>query len=102
MRRTKIHGDKGYHTALITIKQGDQHSGPNRDPKHNQDKTKIYYLFRHVHVLTRMAKIHVVTMYIRADGPVIYMSQTMSAKFAINKFAVEKLASGIFASENFV
>ena len=36
VRRTKIHDDKGYHTALITIKQGDQHSGPNRNPKHNQ------------------------------------------------------------------
>ena len=36
VRRTKIHGDKSYHTALITIKQGDQHSGPNKNPKHNQ------------------------------------------------------------------
>ena len=76
MRRTKIHGDKGYHTALITIKQGDQHLGPNRNPRHNQAKTKIYYSFRHVDVLTGIAKIHVVTIYIRADAPVIYMNQT--------------------------
>ena len=73
MCRTKIHGDKGYHTALITIKQGDQHSGPNKNPKHNQIETKIHYSFRHVHVLT-IAKIHVVTIYIRADAPVIYES----------------------------
>ena len=63
-------------TALITIKHGDQHSGPNRNPNHNQIETKIYYSFRHVDVLTRIAKIHVVTIYIRADAPVIYMSQT--------------------------
>ena len=63
VRRTKIHDDKGYHTALITIKQGDQHSGPNRNPKHNQTETKVYYSFRHVDVLTRIAKIHVVTIY---------------------------------------
>ena len=67
VRRTKIRGDKDYHTALITIKQGDHHSGPNRNPKHNQAETKIHYhySFRHVHVLTRIAKIYVV----------IYMSQ---------------------------
>ena len=76
VRRTKIQGDISYHTALITIKQGDQHSGPNRNPKHNQIETKIYYSFLHVDVLTRTAKIHVVTIYIRADAPVIYMSQT--------------------------
>ena len=62
MRRTKIRGDKGYHTALITIKQGDQHSGPNRNSKHNQIETKIYYSFRHVDVLTRIAKKKVITI----------------------------------------
>ena len=40
MRRTKIHGDKGYHTALTTIKQEVQHSGPNRSPKNNQAESK--------------------------------------------------------------
>ena len=72
MRRTKIRGDKGYHTALITIKQGDQH--PNRNPKHNQIETKIYYSFHQVDALTRIAKIHVVTIYIRVDAPDIYES----------------------------
>ena len=48
---------------LITIKHGDQHSSPNRNPKHNQIETKIHYSFRHVDVLTRIAKIHVVTLY---------------------------------------
>ena len=64
MRRTKIHGDKGCHAALITIKQGNQHAVPNRNPKHNQAETTIHYLFRHVHLLTRIAKIDVVTIYI--------------------------------------
>ena len=73
VRRTKIHGNKGYHTASITIKQGDQHLGPNRNPKHNQAETRIHYSFRHVHVFTRIAKIHVITIYIRADAPVIYI-----------------------------
>ena len=74
--RTKIHGDKCYHTTLITIKHRDQHSGLNRNPKHNQAKTKIHYTFHYVYVLTRIAQIHVVTTYIRTDAPVIYMSQT--------------------------
>ena len=69
--RMKIHGNKGYHTALITIKQEDQHSGSNRNPKHNEAETKIHYSFRHGDVLTRIAKIYVVTIYTRADAPVI-------------------------------
>ena len=64
VRRMKIHDNKGCHTALITIKQGNQHSDPNRNWKHNQNETKIYYSFRHVHVLTTIAKIHVGTIYI--------------------------------------
>ena len=64
VRRTKIHGDKGYHAALITVKQRDLHPGPNRDPKHNQIEKKIHYSFRHVHFLTRIAKTHVVTIYV--------------------------------------
>ena len=59
----KIHADKGYHTPFITIKQRDQHSGPNRNPKYNQIETKIHYSFRHVDVLTRIAKVRVVTIY---------------------------------------
>ena len=59
----KFTAKKGYHTALITIKQGEQHSDPNRNPKHNQIETKIHYSFRHVYVLTRIAKMHVVTTY---------------------------------------
>ena len=39
---TKIHGDKGYHTALMTIKQGDQHSGSNRNPKHNRNENSLF------------------------------------------------------------
>ena len=64
VRRTKTHGDKGYHTALITIKQGNQHADPNRNPKRNQADTTIRYSFRHVYVLTKIAKIHVVILYI--------------------------------------
>ena len=75
VRRTKIHGDKGYHTVSIIIKQRDQHSGPNRNPKHNQLETKIYNSFLYVDVLTRIAKMHVVIIYVREDEPVIYMSQ---------------------------
>ena len=74
VRRTKIHGDKGYHTALIIIKQGDQHSGPNRNPKHNHIETKIHYSFCHVHVLTRIEKILLVTI-CRITYEQVYMSR---------------------------
>ena len=57
IRRTKIHADKGCNTALITIKQGNQHAVPNRNPKHNQAVTKTHYSFRHVHLLTIISKI---------------------------------------------
>ena len=53
MRRTKIHGDKGCHTALRTIKQGNQHSVPNRNPKSDQIETTIHNWFRHIYVLTK-------------------------------------------------
>ena len=39
------------------LNRGNQHSRPNRNSKHNQMETKI----------------HVVTIYIRADAPVIYI-----------------------------
>ena len=65
VRRIEIHCDKGCHTALITIKQGNQHAVPNRNLKHNQAETTIHYSLRHVHVLTRKAKIHVVIIYTR-------------------------------------
>ena len=55
IRRTKIHADKGCNTALITIKQENQHAVPNRNPKHNnQAETKIHYSF---HLLTIISKI---------------------------------------------
>ena len=78
VRRTKIHGDKAYHTALITINRrtNTQAQTEIRSIISNQAETKIYYSFRHVDVLTRIAKIHVVTIYIRVDAPVMYMSQT--------------------------
>ena len=53
VRRTKIHGDKGCLAVLTTIKQGNQHSGPNRNSKHNQAETTIHFSFCHVHVLTK-------------------------------------------------
>ena len=39
VHRTKIYGDKGCHTALKTIKRGNQHAVPNRNPKHNHIET---------------------------------------------------------------
>ena len=64
VRRTKIHGDKGCPEAIITIKQGNQHAVPNRNPKRNQAETTNLYSFHHVYLLTRIVKIHAVTTYI--------------------------------------
>ena len=62
VHRTKIHGDKGCHSPSITIKQWNQHAVPNRYPKHNQAKMTIHYSFRHVYVLTGIAKMHVASL----------------------------------------
>ena len=51
--KQKFHGNKGCHPAIITIKQGNQHDVPNRNPKYNQATTTTHYSFRHVHVLTK-------------------------------------------------
>ena len=53
VRERKFHGNKGCHAALTTIKKGNQHAIPNRNPKHNQAETTIHYSFRHVFVLTK-------------------------------------------------
>ena len=62
VHRTKIHSDKGCHSPSITIKQWNQHAVPNRYPKHNQAKMTIHYSFRHVYVLTGIAKMHVASL----------------------------------------
>ena len=51
--QNEIHSNKGCHAVLTTIKQGNQHAVVNRNPKHNQTKTTIYFSFRHVYVLTK-------------------------------------------------
>ena len=51
--KQKHHNNKACHAALTTIKQGNQHTGPNRNTKHNQSETAIHYSICHVHVLTK-------------------------------------------------
>ena len=41
IRRMKIHGNNNY-SALTTIKQGNHHAVPNRNPKHILIETPIY------------------------------------------------------------
>ena len=48
-------------------------SVPNRNSKHNQTETKIHHSFRHVHVSTRIAKIHVVTKHVYEQMHLSYM-----------------------------
>ena len=51
--KRKFHGNKGCHASLTTIKQGNQHAVPNRNPKHKQIETTIHYSFHLVHILTK-------------------------------------------------
>ena len=71
------HGDKDWHSALVTIKQGNQHALPNRNPEHNQIETTIHYSFRHVYVLTKNGEnTSDQRIDILVDARVIYISQT--------------------------
>ena len=42
--------------VLTTIKQGNQNTVPNRNPKHNQVETTTHHSFRHVYALTKNGK----------------------------------------------